>query len=113
MSDAARLAASQNLMDGRFVPGGITTPEGFDGCGPSAFGARLLARGPCFSLGGEVQKNAGALCTVGSRVGNGSLCERSLYGELFGCIVYNKRGGSVGEGAPVLAHHGSIAGAIE
>ena len=110
MSDVARLAASQHLLDGRFVLGGITTFEGFDGCGPSAFGARLSARGPCVSLSGEVQNNAGALCTVGSRVGSGSLCERSLYGEMFGCIVYNKRGGSVGEGAPILAHHGSPAG---
>ena len=31
MSDACRLAASQYLLDGRFVPGGIATPEGFDG----------------------------------------------------------------------------------
>jgi len=82
----------------------------FDGCGTSALGARLPARGPCFALSGEVQKNAGAVCTVGSRVGSGSLYERSLYEELFGCTIYSKRGGSVGEGAPILAHHGSPAG---
>ncbi len=98
-----------NFLDGRFVLGGIATPEGFNGCGPSAFGAFLPA-GPYFSLGGEVHKNAGAVCTVGSRVGSGSLCERSLYGELFGCLVYNERGGNFGDGAPFLAHHGYPSG---
>jgi hypothetical protein len=48
MSDASRLVASQYLLDGRFVPGGIATQEGIDGCGPSAFGACMLVEGSCF-----------------------------------------------------------------
>ena len=53
MSDAPRFAASQYLLDGRFVPGGIATLEGFDGSGPYSFGAGLSARGLCFSLAGK------------------------------------------------------------
>ena len=71
MSDASRLAASQYLLDGRFVPGSIATPEGFDGSGPYSFGAGLSGRGPCLSLSGEVQEYAGAVCAVGSREGCG------------------------------------------
>jgi hypothetical protein len=71
MTDVSRLVASQYLLDGRFVPGGIASPKGFDGCGPYAFGACMSARGACVSLSGEVQKNAGAICAVGSREGSG------------------------------------------
>ncbi len=59
MSDPSWFAASQYLLDGRFVPGGIATPEGFDGGGSHSFGAGLSARGLCFSLGGEVQEYGG------------------------------------------------------
>ncbi len=37
MPGASRLATSQYLLDGSFVPGGIATSEGFDGGGPPAF----------------------------------------------------------------------------
>jgi hypothetical protein len=33
MSDASRFVASQYLLDGRFVPGGIATSNGFDSGG--------------------------------------------------------------------------------
>ena len=89
MSDVSRLGASQYVLDARFVPGGIATPEGFDFCGPVAFGPCMAAGGPCFSPGGEVQKNAGVIRAGGGRLRGGPLRERSLYGELFGCIVYN------------------------
>jgi len=36
--------------------------------------------------------------------------ERELYGELLGRVVYNKRGWSISERAPVLAHLGSPSG---
>jgi hypothetical protein len=55
MSDASRFVASQYLLYGRFVPGGIATPKGFDGSRPYLFGAGMSARGLCFSLGGELQ----------------------------------------------------------
>ena len=71
MSDASRFAASQYLLDGRFVPGGIATPEGFDGGGPYSFGAGPSARGLCFPLSGDVQEYAGAVCVVGIREGCG------------------------------------------
>ena len=71
MTNASRLAASQDFLDGRFVPRGIATSKGFDGCGPYAFGACMSAMGPCVSLSGEVQKDAGAICAVGSREGSG------------------------------------------
>ena len=89
VSDASRLGASQYVMNARFVSGGIATPEGFDGCDPAAFGACLAAEGPCLSPDGEVQKNAGAMCAGDGRLCGGPLRERSLYGELFGCIVYS------------------------
>ncbi len=54
VSDASWLAVSQYLLDGRFLPGGIATPEGLDGCGLTAFGACLSAEGPCSSFGWEV-----------------------------------------------------------
>ena len=73
MSDASRLDASQYLLDGRFVPRGIATPKGFVGCGPCTLGACMSARGPCFSLSGEVQKNAGEICAVGCRECSGPL----------------------------------------
>ena len=38
MPGASRLAASQYVLDGRFVPWGIATPEGFYGGGPYSFG---------------------------------------------------------------------------
>ncbi len=69
MSDSSRFVASQYLLDGRFVPEGIATPEGFDGGGPHSFGAGLSARGICFSLGGETQEYVGAACVVGNREG--------------------------------------------
>ena len=72
MSDASRFAASQYLLYGRFVPGGIDTPEGFDGSRPYSFGAGLSARGLCFSLGGKVQEYAGAVSVGSSRKGCGS-----------------------------------------
>jgi hypothetical protein len=71
MSDASRFAASQYLLDERFVPGGIAASEGFDGSGPFSFGAGLSARGLCFSPSEEVQDYAGAVCVVGSREGCG------------------------------------------
>ncbi len=46
-------------------------------------------RGAPFFPGGEVQKNAGVIRAGGGRLRGGPLRERSLYGELFGCIVYN------------------------
>ena len=61
MSEAPWFAASQDLLDGRFVPGGIATPEGFDGGGPYSFGAGMSAKGPCFSPSGEVQEYACAV----------------------------------------------------
>ncbi len=67
MSDASRFAVSQYVLYGRFVPGGIATPDGFDGSRPYSFGAGLSARGLCFSLGGEVREYAGAVSVVGSR----------------------------------------------
>ncbi len=68
MTDASWFGAINYLFDERFVPGGIATPEGFDGCGPPAFGACLPAGGPCSSFGGEVQKNMSAVCAVGNRM---------------------------------------------
>ncbi len=53
MSDASRFAASQYLLYGRFVLGGIATPERLDGSRPCSFSAGLSARGFCFSLGGK------------------------------------------------------------
>ena len=73
VSDASWLAASQDLLDRSFVPEGIATPKGFDGCAPYAFGAFLSARGSCFFRIGEVQENAGAICVVGSREGSDPL----------------------------------------
>jgi hypothetical protein len=67
MSDAFRLAASQYLMYGRFVPGGIATPEGFDGSRPHSCRAGMSARGLCFFLRGKVQEYAGAISVVSSR----------------------------------------------
>ena len=46
MLDASRLAASQYLLDGRFVPWGVAATEEFFGGGPYSFGARLPTRGP-------------------------------------------------------------------
>ena len=46
MFDASQLAASLLLLDGRFVPWGIATPEGFYGGGPYSFGACLPRRDP-------------------------------------------------------------------
>ena len=71
MSEASRFAASQYLLYGCFVPGGIAAPEGFDGSRQYSFGAGLSARGLCFSLGGEVQEYAGAVSAVDSREGCG------------------------------------------
>ena len=71
MPDAPRFVASQYLLDGRIVPGGITTPEGFDGSGPYSFGAGMSARGLCFPPRGELQEYAGAVYVVGSREGCG------------------------------------------
>jgi len=45
MPDASRFAASQYLLYGRFVPGGIANPEGFDGSIQYSFGAGLSTRG--------------------------------------------------------------------
>ncbi len=73
MSDASRFADNQYLLDGRFVPGGIASPEGFDGSGPYSFGAGLSARGLCFSPSEEVQEYAGAVCAVGNREGCGQV----------------------------------------
>ena len=67
MADASRLATGQYLLDGSFVPVGITTPEGFDGGGPPTFGGCSPARGPRFFLCGEVQHDVGALCVFGNR----------------------------------------------
>ena len=53
MFDASRLDASQYLLDGHIVPGGIATPEGFDGSGPYSFGACLSTRGLAFPLAGD------------------------------------------------------------
>jgi len=47
ISDASRLAASQYMLDGRFVPRGVATSEGFYGGGPDSFCA-------CMSTGGSV-----------------------------------------------------------
>ena len=71
MFDASRLVAIQYLLNGRFVPWGIASPEGFYGGGPYSFGACLPTRGPCFSLSREVQEYAGAVCVVNSREGRG------------------------------------------
>ena len=71
MSDASRFAASQYLLYGRILPGGIATPEGFDGSRPYSFGAGLPAGGLCFSPGGKVQEYAGAVSVVSSRQGRG------------------------------------------
>ncbi len=78
--------------------------------GPYSFGAGLSARGPGHSLGGKVQEYAGAVFVVGNREGCGSFCKRTLYGELFGGAFYRKRGWSIWERAPVLAHQGSPSG---
>ena len=71
MFDASQLAASQYLLDVRFVPWGIATPEGFYGGGPCSFGACLPTRGSCFSLSGDAQEYASAVCDVDSRKGCG------------------------------------------
>jgi len=83
MADASRLASSQYLLDGSFVSGSIATPEGFDGCGPPASVGCSPAQSPGFTPCGEVQSDAGAMCGVGIRAGDGPLCEGSLYGEMF------------------------------
>jgi len=59
------------LLYGRFVPGGIATPEGFDGSRPYSFDAGLPAGSICFSLGGKVQEYAGAVSAVSIRHGRG------------------------------------------
>ena len=110
MPDASRFVASQYLLDGRIVPGGIATPEGFDGSGPYSFGAGMSARGLRFLPGGEGQEHAGAVCAVGNREGCGPFCKETHYGELFGRDVYRKGGWSAWETASVLAHQGSLAG---
>ncbi len=69
MTDASWFSARHYLLNGRFIPGGIVTPEGFNGCGPPTFGACLSAGGPCSSFGGEVQKNASAVCADDNRMG--------------------------------------------
>ena len=53
MSDASRLAASQYLLDGRFVPGGIAAPKRFDSGEPYSFGTGLFARVFAFPLAGK------------------------------------------------------------
>ena len=68
VTDASWFGASHYLLYGRFVPGGITTLEGFDDRGPPAFGAYLSAGGLFSSFGGEVQKNTSAMCAVGNRM---------------------------------------------
>ena len=92
MLNASWLAASQYLMDGRFVPWGVATPEGFYGGGPYSFGANLPTRGPRISLSGEVHQHASAVCAIDSRKGCGPFRKETLYGGLFGCIVYRERG---------------------
>ena len=67
MPDASRLSASQYLLDGRFVPWGVTTSERFYGGGPYSFGACMYPRGPCFPFSGDVQYYASAVCVVGDR----------------------------------------------
>ena len=110
MSDASRFVASQYLLYGRFVPGGIATPEGFDGSRPYSSGAGLPAGGRCFSLGGHVHEYAGAVSVVSSRQYRSSFYKRFLDGELFGRVVYRKRGWFVWERALVLAHQGLPSG---
>jgi hypothetical protein len=102
--DAPWLAASQYSLDGRFVPWGVAAPEGFYGGGPYSFGTRLPTGGICFSLSGEVEQYASAVCAIVSRKGCGPFRKGPLYGELFGCVVYRERGWSIKERAPVLAH---------
>jgi len=34
MTDASWFGGGHYFLYGRFIPGGIATPEGFDGCGP-------------------------------------------------------------------------------
>ena len=67
VSDASRLSACQYLLDGRFVPWGITTPEGLYGGGPYSFGASLPTRGSSFSRSAKIQEYAGAVCAIDNR----------------------------------------------
>ena len=61
VADASRFASGQYLLDGIVIPRGIATPEGFDGGGPPTLGGCSSARGPRFSIYGEVQHDAGVL----------------------------------------------------
>ena len=71
MSDASRFAASQYLLNGRFVRGGIATPEGSMVVDRTRL-APACPRGVfAFPLAGKYKSNAGAVCVVGSREGCG------------------------------------------
>ncbi len=86
MFDASRLAASQYLLDGRFVPLGIATPEGFYGGGPYSYAmAPVCPRGVLdFPLAGKFN-NMRVRCVLLPAARTTACFERELSTE--SCLV--------------------------
>ena len=73
MTDASRIATSQDVVYGCLVPGGVTTFEGIDYCDNFSFGGCYVLGRAGSSLCGEVENSASAsgsicLCEKAGRV---------------------------------------------
>jgi hypothetical protein len=89
MADASRLATGQSFLDGSFVPGGIATPEGFDGGGQPTFGGCPLARLPFVGKFSMMQARRVSLAAARAA----SRCESDLSMESCLVALSTTRGG--------------------